>query len=887
MVGMGCAAAYAMGAAATGTAVGKGVRPPQFDRAALRRKGLPPGAAAFQVDGGREILPGLGGLALGTVQAAGGRQHLGIIGGQLQRDLDGRFRIGEIFGGRGRRGGRQQQLEVARVLLQQAMVELHGLGVVAVVGVHAGQHADHVGIVRTLGQQRGQGVVGGGEVAGLAQRVGLAQDVAHADVLVAAPLLRGHGRVLQLAQDAGQFHVLVRLEQRRGVLQAQPGVGAGRARQHLAHHGQRAVGVARVGIGQGHGAQQLRILAHEGLGLGQHGLGLLHAAFAAQRGGGVGLHMHPDALLQRGDVARAVLFGNALQRGQRAGPVARLGGEQRARVQRLGHVRVGHQQPVHHAARLVDGTHLQVQARQVQPHPGVAGVVEQRVFQGDARGIVVAALGGGARQAQGLRGAQSAQGAHLFLLAGRELLDQLQRLGRLAGLRQHAHQAADRIGVVGLAREHAAVGGLGGFELAQLGQHVGQVVLGGDFAGVQAHGLVQQLACVAQVARLARGAGLLDQCPVGGAVQRLLPARGRALASGALQVAARLGELFLAQAQHAHAAERVAVVGAGFEHAAEFGLGGFEVAVLQRLEALGAALAQRVARGGGTGARGALARLDLAQAGLHGLVARIGAQEGLVERNVGRAAARPGQGLAPAVGGGLAHFGVAGQAGELGDALAPRGFAVGKVLGQGQGDLGVVGRFARQALQAAAGLVPAAGGAAQRLVVLQCQRAGGRLVAQRGLVAAHGLLGLAGTGQVARMLHLRAVALHADLLLQPLHQAVAGVGAAQLLQVALGLLHVLALQLRAGHAVEGVGLVRVHAQELLPALDGALGVAARLPVLALLDQRLGGGVLGLGRSGQAAERGDEAQDQGVLVVALLCGHAFSQRNCSLPEGRNW
>ena len=31
-----------------GTAVGKGVRPPQFASAAVRRKGLPPGAAAFE-----------------------------------------------------------------------------------------------------------------------------------------------------------------------------------------------------------------------------------------------------------------------------------------------------------------------------------------------------------------------------------------------------------------------------------------------------------------------------------------------------------------------------------------------------------------------------------------------------------------------------------------------------------------------------------------------------------------------------------------------------------------------------------------------------------------------------------------------------------------------
>ena len=33
-----------------GTAVGKGVRPPQFAKAAVRRKGLPPGAAALRAE---------------------------------------------------------------------------------------------------------------------------------------------------------------------------------------------------------------------------------------------------------------------------------------------------------------------------------------------------------------------------------------------------------------------------------------------------------------------------------------------------------------------------------------------------------------------------------------------------------------------------------------------------------------------------------------------------------------------------------------------------------------------------------------------------------------------------------------------------------------------
>ena len=126
--------------------------------------------------------------------------------------------------------------------------------------------------------------------------------------------------------------------------------------------------------------------------------------------------MHPDPLLQRGDVARAVFFRNAVEQRQGARPVAGFGRQQRAGIERLGHVGVGEQQAVHHAPGLGHGAQPQVQAGKVQAHPGAGGVVQQRVFQRRARGREVAALRGGAGLTQGLRSAQAPQGTHLFLL---------------------------------------------------------------------------------------------------------------------------------------------------------------------------------------------------------------------------------------------------------------------------------------------------------------------------------------------------------------------------------------------------------------------------------------------------------------------------------------
>jgi len=316
------------------------------------------------------------------------------------------------------------------------------------------------------------------------------------------------------------------------------------------------------------------------------------------------------------------------------------------------------------------------------------------------------------------------------------------------------------------------------------------------------------------------------------------------LAGGAFQVVARLREVLLAQTQHAEAAQGVTVGGAGFEHAAETRFGGFQVAIVQGAEGLLGALAQRVGARAFGAAGLLLLALDLVQSGLHGGVAREGAQELLVQRDVGAAAAGPGQGLAPALDGGAADVGMAGQPCQVDDAFATGGVAVGQVLGQGQRDAGIVGLFLGQLLQALARRLPALGGAAQGLVILQGQRTARGLTTQGILVGVDRLGRFAGLGQVAGRLQLRPVAHHVDRLLDVGQARVAGGGFLELGDVFGGLVKALVAGFDHGHAAQGFRLVGVELEQLLPGFGRTLTVFARLPVLALLQQGFDGGLLG-------------------------------------------
>ena len=439
---------------------------------------------------------------------------------------------------------------------------------------------------------------------------------------------------MQLAQHACQLYVLVGLEQRGGVLQLQAHIGARGACQNLAHHAQGAPRVAGIGIGQRHGAQQLGVLPHKRFGLRQRCQRLRLLALRSQCRGRFCLHMHPHAFLQAGNVARAVGLRNAFQRGQRIAPVLCLGRQQGAGIQGFRHQGVGHQQAFHHAARFAGGAHLQVKACQVQAHPGIGRVVEQGVFQGQAGAVDVPPLGSGLGLPHGLGGAQPAQGPHLFLLAGRQLFHQLQRFGCLVVLRQHTDQTADRVRVVLLACQDAAVGGLGLVVVAGFHQQISQSVLRRHFARVQANRLLQERARSGTVVGFAGLLRLVHQGPVTGAFKSLFPARGGTATAGPLQVVARLGKFFLAQPQDAHAAQRVVVVGARLQHAVKSRFGRFQVAVVQRLEALIGHHAQRVGGGCAHCARLALLGFNLSQPGLHRSVARVGTQKSLVERRV-------------------------------------------------------------------------------------------------------------------------------------------------------------------------------------------------------------------------------------------------------------
>ena len=154
-------------------------------------------------------------------------------------------------------------------------------------------------------------------------------------------------------------------------------------------------------------------------------------------------------------------------------------------------------------------------------------------------------------------------------------------------------------------------------------------------------------------------------------------------------------------------------------------------------------------------------------------------------------------------------------------------------------------------------------GAAQGLVVLQRQRAFRGLAAQRRLVGGQRLVGLAAARLLAGLLQHLGIAAQVDGLLQAADQRAAGMAAPELGQVGAGLLRAAAIEFDLGQAVQRVGMVGREPQQLLPRFGGAFAVAARLPVLALLDQDLHG--VALGQRAAVQGRGQQAQDYRVVA----------------------
>ncbi|MCY1507757.1 hypothetical protein D9M68_420440 [compost metagenome] len=859
-------------------------------------------AAAFGRDRGAEVLRGSGILALGLVQAAGRGQHLRGIRCLLQGRLQGTLGPAVFLGGRGGTDGGQPQVEVARLPGQHAFIKRERLVVLAGLRVHARQAGPHRRVAAALGECRGEGVVGGDQVARRGQRVGLPDDIGDADIVVAAPLLGRHAGTGELAQQAGQFHVLLRLEQHRGVLELHAGIGHHRAAHRIAHQRQCPRGVARIRVALCDRPRQFRILSGKALGLLQHadGGGLL--AGSGQLTGARGFGVDPQASLELAHVGAAPVGGHALEQVQATLPFVRFGGGQRAGVQRFGIARHGQQQVVHDAAGLVLHAHGDIQARDLQPHPRVGRVCSHRIFKHPARAGRIALLHGLACLGAGLVGTQPAERGKLPAPGRRHALDQRQCLGGLVLRLEHLDQPARGGGALGVRAQHAAVGRLGRGVLPRIGLQIGQCHLRGGLIRLDALRLLEQAACLGGVASLAPGGGALNQQPVIGAVAGLAVAAAGAVALRAREVVRSLRELFLPEPQHAHAAERIGIVGLLRECALETLAGKCQVAGVQCRKTLLHDAAHRVcARRAGLAGSGRLARCGF-QPGADGAVFRMRCQPRLVERGVRGALAEPAQRAAPAFGGVLADIGAAGQAFQLADPVAPGVVAVRQVLRQCQlrADIGRIG--ARQALQPLPCGIPALRGAAQGLVILQREVALRHVAAGGFFIAFDGLLGLPAARELARLLDLlpcAGAAAARDLLAQLPGQRGAWRRLLQAIQVGARRIRPSGLQLGNAHAVQRVGLRRVQAQQLLPHLGRPVRPAARLPVLALLDERLDGIFLRRGGRGGPDTPGQQRQHQrmpaqaqaGGLASPLHCrAHALSpllpcnHRSSSCPEG---
>ncbi|MCW0380839.1 hypothetical protein NB697_003685 [Xanthomonas sacchari] len=752
------------------------------------------------------------------------------------------------------------------------LIQHQRLALVAGGGVQPRQRGHRLRILVLLRQQRRQRVVGGFEVAEFAQGIDLAQHVAAAQRLVAALLLGAHLAVAQLAQGRRQFRVLVRAQQHAGVLQAR--LGGGVLRDQALRQGQRALVAADVGVGAGHRRQQCRLfqrVAQRGLGAAQQQLRFATAALLLQQARRGRLLFDPGGVAQRAHLGGAGIGRNAFQAGVGAGPVAAFLRQQRIGVQRLGHVAVHCEQAVHDAARLVRTPGLLVQARQVQPHPRIARVVDHRLLQLALRGDGVAGLQRLLRAGALQVGFQRGLAAGLLALRRAEPGEQRIGLVGAALAAVQGDQALQRAGIVGMQAQRLAVALFGGGGIAGRLQVAQQRVAGG-LLGLELDRLLDQAQRGVGVAAGARGLRLLQLQPVARAVQRAAPlavgGRGRA------QQFLRFAEALLAQPHRAQATERLGIARTRAQYLREALFGQRQVAGVERLEAFAQLFAGRIAA-----LRAALLQLR----GLLGDlgIVRIGGQERLVQRRIGGAGIEPQQRLAPAGTRRTGDIGALAQRGELGDALAPRRFPVGLHLRQRQRRGGVVRLRGSQAAQAVACAVPALRGAGQRLVVLQRQRVRRALAVEQRLIGAHRVHVAAGGGGAACVAQVDVIAGAADrhgqalglrrlrMRLLQLRQALARVGLAALRQIDLG------------QAEQGVGLVRVDPQQLAPGIGGEIVAALVVPVVALADQLLGGvGVLRVRAAGEQAQVDHAGQVQGFEVHAE---HWVLQAGCSAPS----
>eukprot|EP01136_Pigoraptor_vietnamica_P006059 Opistho-1_new@38539 len=107
-------------------------------------------------------------------------------------------------------------------------------------------------------------------------------------------------------------------------------------------------------------------------------------------------------------------------------------------------------------------------------------------------------------------------------------------------------------------------------------------------------------------------------------------------------------------------------------------------------------------------------------------------------------------------------------------------------------------------------------------------------------------------------------------------------GRLQLREVALRAFGALGVEFGQRHAIQGLGVLGVQAQQLLPGLSRAFSVTALLPVLPLVHQGLFGPGLRPGSS-RCHQRGQQPHGE-CVVVTTFGGHAFLLLRVSRPPG---
>ncbi len=345
--------------------------------------------------------------------------------------------------------------------------------------------------------------------------------------------------------------------------------------------------------------------------------------------------------------------------------------------------------------------------------------------------------------------------------------------------------------------------------------------------------------------------------------------------------------MFLLQFDHAHAAERVGVVGRVRENRRKTCARRRQIVAVERGETVGDRAAARIVRLilSGALARGLILHDHAFVARLHGGIVGRELQIGVETRLIRGPRREPQQRLTPALTRLRSDLAVVGEHLQTRDAVAARGVAIREVLRVGERIARIVGIVARELVEALARLVPAVGRGRERLVILEPQlRRGGHAV-ERLLILLDRRRALAHLRETPRVVHgLVARARLPEAAAQIVDAGIVRRDLAQLFEIGLGAAAVLAVGHHHAHAEQRIGLFRVEAQHLFPRLLREVAAAMRLPVLALIDERLERVVGGVRERrvrerNHARQRERERQSAERLARGGLLLHRFCRFTC--------